>query len=164
MYIKVIDFLLIMIGVSWCQTDSLDPDLFPSCSLSVRAKLFAPDFGETVGRALITATLSTTDGVPIANKEIHMTVSSGMFSCLPPDSFSSADLSSADRYCFVTDEEGKMEVYVAGIPINKPGLVKASFPFGGGVVRASCNFAITKRIAKRKVPDPAVASSSPIDP
>jgi hypothetical protein len=160
MCIKIIAFLLIMIGVSWCQDDGLDSDEFLTCSLSVRAKALAPDFGETVGAALITATLSTIDGVPISNKEIHMTVTSGMFSCLPPDSFSAADLCSADRYCFVTDEEGKMEVYVARIPINKPGIVKAFFPFGDGVVRASCPFAITKRVKKKARPDPAIAAST----
>ena len=160
MCIKVIAFLLIMVGVSWCQSDGLDPDEFLICSLSVRAKALAPDFGETVGSALITAMLSTIDGVPIPNKEIDMTVTSGMFSCLPPDSFSAADLSSADRLCFVTDMEGKMEVYVARIPINKAGIVKASFPFGDGVIKASCPFAITKRVIKKARPDPAMAVST----
>jgi hypothetical protein len=149
-----------MVGVSWSQADSLDYDEFPTCSLSVRAKVLPPDFGETFGRARITATLSTIDGVPIANKEIHMTVTSGVFSCLPPDSFSSVDLNSADRYCFVTDLEGKMEVYVDHIPINKPGIVKASFPFGDGIIKASCSFAITKRIVKKKQPEPVVSASS----
>jgi hypothetical protein len=157
---KVITFLLIVMGVSWCQSDAVDLDEFSTCSLTVRAKVLAPDFGETLGSALITATLSTTDGIPIANKEIHMTVTSGMFSCLPPDSFTAADLNSADRFCFVTDVEGKMEVYVARIPINKPGIVRASFPFGDGVVKASAPFAITKRIVKKNRPDPAVAASA----
>jgi len=164
MCVKSLAFLLILAGVSWCQSDRLDPDVYTTCSLSVRAKVFAPDFGESFGRALITATLCTTDGVPIPNKEINMTVSSGMFSCLPPDSFSAAELSSADHSCFITDVEGKMEVYVARIPINKPGLVKASFPFGDGVVKACCTFAITKRIAKKKRADPAVAASTPTYP
>jgi hypothetical protein len=160
MYIKVFAIALLMLGIAWSRSDSLDLWDFSTCSLSVRAKVLAPDFGETYGRALITATLSTIDGVPIANKEIHMTVTSGVFSCLPPDSFGSEDLSSADRYCFVTDEEGKMEVYVDRIPINRPGVVRASFPFGDGVVRASCSFAITKRIVKRKLPEPAISASS----
>ncbi len=164
MFFKVITCLLFTVGVSWCQNDGADPDEFLTCSLFVRAKALAPDFDEIFGRALITATLSTTDGVPIANKEIHMTVTSGTLSCLPPDSFSAAELSSADRYCFVTDEEGKMEVYVDRVPINKPGIVKASFPFGDGVVRASCSYAITKRVVKRKLPDPAVATSTQINP
>lgn len=164
MYSNVLAFLLILIGVSWCQSDGLDADEFLTCSLSVRAKVIAPDFGEMCGSALITATLSTTDGIPIANKEIHMTVTTGMLSCLPPDSFGAADLSSADRYCFITDLEGKMEVYVARIPINKPGMVKASVPFGDGLVNASCPYAITKRIVRKKRPDPAVATTTQISP
>jgi hypothetical protein len=139
----------------------MDSPEFSTCSLSVRAKVLAPDFGESFGRARITATLSTVDGVPIANKEIQMTVTSGVFSCLPPDSFSSGDLSSADRFCFMTDLEGKMEVYVDRIPINKPGIVKASVPFGDQLVKATCSFAITKRTVKRKRPDPVISDASP---
>jgi hypothetical protein len=160
MPIKVITFLLFALGVSWSQSIDADSDEFSSCSLSIRAKVLAPDFGETFGRALVIATLSTIDGAPIANKEIHMTVTPGVFSCLPPDSFSSMELSSADRYCFITDQEGKMEVYVDRIPINKPGIVKASFPFGEGVIKASCPFAITKRTVKRKLTDPALSVSA----
>jgi hypothetical protein len=152
--------ILFFFGVCLAQDDGLDGAAY-TCSLSVKAKVFAPDFGETQGRALITATLCTTDGVPLTNKEINMTVTSGMFSCLPPDSFSTAELCSADRSCFITDMEGKMQVYVAHVPINKPGIVKASYPFGNGVVRTSCTFAITKRIVKKKRPDPSYAASSP---
>jgi len=154
-----------MAGVSWGQESGLDNDAFSSCSLFIKAKVFAPDFDETEGRALITATLTTTGGLPIPNREINMTVTSGMFSCLPPDSFSSAELSSADRSCFITDVDGKMQVYVAHVPINKPGLVKASCPFGSGMVKTSCTFAITKRLVKKKSrSNPTIASSDPTSP
>jgi hypothetical protein len=84
-----------------------------------------------------------------------------MFSCLPPDTFSAAELSSADRSCFITDMDGKMQVYVDRIPINKPGVVKAFCPFGKEAVKTSCTFAITKRLAKKKSrPNPTIASSA----
>ena len=69
--------LFLMAGVSWGQESGLDNDAFSSCSLFIKAKVFAPDFDETEGRALITATLTTTGGLPIPNREINMTVTSG---------------------------------------------------------------------------------------
>jgi hypothetical protein len=140
--------LLLLCASVWAQDD--DERVYAvSCSLYVRTSPFTPDSGDVSGRAMVNAILCDKSGIPIPGQEITMTVTCGTFSCPSAFSYVPADSVSQDRSCYITDQNGKIEVFLSDIPFNKQGKVKASCTYSGIKVQASSIFLITRKIIKR---------------
>jgi hypothetical protein len=139
---------LIFCAGAWAQDD--DERVYAvSCSLYVKTSPFTPDSGDVSGRAMVNAMLCDKSGIPIPGQEITMTVTCGTFSCPSAFSYVPADPVSQDRSCYITDQNGKIEVFLSDIPFNKQGKVKASCTYSGIKVQASSSFLITRKIIKR---------------
>lgn len=130
-----------------------------SCSLSVKTTVYQADPGDVVGKASIQATLCDKSGTPIPDQTISMTATSGTFTCIPPDGVSG--INTADRSCFVTGPDGKIQVYLVDIPFNKPGRIKAACTYGDFNVHAASSYSITRKLTKKKSPDNSPTATTP---
>ncbi|MBN1129459.1 MAG: hypothetical protein JXA71_10760 [Chitinispirillaceae bacterium] len=122
-----------------------------SCSLYVKTSPFMPDSGDVSGRAMVNAVLCDKSGIPIPGQKIAVTVTCGTLSCPSAFSYLPADSVSQDRSCYISDQNGNIEVFLSDIPFNKPGKVKASCVYGDIKVQASSSFLITRKIIKRGI-------------
>ena len=129
----------------WAQ-DEEDRIFVASCSLSIKTTLYTPDPGDALGKAMIEATLCDRNGIPIPGQEIKMTSTCGNLSCLSLENIGTV---SSKYSCFITEPDGKIQVYLLDIPFNKTGRIKASCTYGDLKVHASSNFLITRKIIKK---------------
>jgi hypothetical protein len=140
--------LLLLSASVWAQDD--DERVYAvSCSLYVKTNPYTPDPGDVSGRAMVEATLCDKSGIPIPGEEIKITTTCGTLSC--PSAFSHApkDSVSQDRSCYITDRDGKIQVFLYDISFNKPGRVKASCVYSEIKVQASSSFLITRKVIKK---------------
>jgi hypothetical protein len=148
--IKLLPLLLLfMFTRSGAQEEQTEvTETVTSCSLSVKITVYSADPGDVVGKASIQATLSDKSGTPITDQTITMSSTSGTFTCIPPEGVNGVN--TADRSCFVTGPDGKIQVYLVDIPFNKPGRIKASCTYGAFDVHASSSYSITRSVNKKK--------------
>ena len=121
-----------------------------SCSLSIKTTVFPPDSSEKTGRGYVEALLCDKNGVPLPNKEITMSTSCGQLSCQAPGWYDDISSISSDRSCFKTGADGRVQVYLANIPFNTRGLIKATSNCDEITVRATGNFQISRKVVKHK--------------
>ncbi|MGA2508109.1 MAG: hypothetical protein ABSF80_11615 [Chitinispirillaceae bacterium] len=144
----ILTALLIVCVRSWAQEED-ERVYVSSCSLFVKITPYTPDSGDVSGKAMIEATLSDKSGIPIPDQEIKLTATCGTLSCLSLDNIGMSGAVSSGRSCFVTDKDGKIQVFLIDIPFNRPGRVKAACIYGNFKVHASCSFSITRKIIKK---------------
>jgi hypothetical protein len=121
-----------------------------SCSLSIKATVFPMDSSDKSGKATIDGLLTDNKGSPLADQTIHISSTNGQFTCMPPVSFSDAEISSSTEGCLKTQEDGTFKIYLVHIPFNKPGKVKASCAYGTFKVSAFGSYSVTKRTKSTK--------------
>jgi len=148
MYRFMLAALLIICVRSWAQEEDERVYVY-SCSLFVKITPYTPDSGDVSGKALIEATLCDKSGIPIPDQEIKLTASCGTLSCLSLDNIGMSGTASSGHSCFVTDKDGKIQVFLIDIPFNRPGRIKAVCTYGNFKVHASCGFSITRKIIKK---------------
>ena len=148
---KTIVFLLaICLHQGICQ-EYEDEEYSYSCSLSISTTVFPPDSNDKTGNGYVEALLCDKNGVPIANKEIRMTVSCGILSCQLPGWYDNVSSISSDKSCFMTGVDGKVQVYLSRIPFNTPGLVKATCACDEIVLKSTSNFMISRKVIRKKI-------------
>jgi hypothetical protein len=141
---------LLFLYVNAFAQDDEEAYTVASCSLAVKTTVYPASAEDRSGRVMIEAFLCDKVGSPIANQEIQMTASSGTFSCIPPESFSSPEDNASDRSCFVTAPDGKIRVYLTSVPFNTQGKLKASASYNGCSVRATSTFSINRNVIKKR--------------
>jgi|WetSurMetagenome_2_1015567.scaffolds.fasta_scaffold169278_3 hypothetical protein len=140
--------VLIFCTQVWAQDE--DERVFAvSCSLYVVTMPYTPDSGDVSGKAIVYATLCDKSGIPIPGQKIKMTATCGTLSCPSMGIYESAVSTSPENACFITGSNGKIEVFLSGIPFNRPGRIKASCTYSDIKVSASSSFSITKKIIKK---------------
>jgi hypothetical protein len=97
-----------------------------SCSLSMKITVFQPDTADNSGRGYVEVFLCDKNGVPVPNKEVKMVASCGRLSCQAPGWYDDINSISSDKTCFITGANGRVQVYLADVPFNTQGRVKAT--------------------------------------
>ncbi len=129
-----------------------------SCSLSVKTTVFPVDSSDKFGKVTIDALLTDNKGNPIADQVIQVTATNGTLTCMPPVSFSGAEISSGTEGCLKTQEDGTVRIYLVHIPFNSPGKVKANCTYGTFKVSAFGTYSVmkfTKSPKKKRLKKPA---------
>jgi hypothetical protein len=121
-----------------------------SCSLSIKATVFPVDSSDKFGKATIEALLTDNKGNPLPDQTIQVTATNGTFTCMPPVSFSDAEVSSSVEGCLKTQEDGTIKIYLVHIPFNRPGNVKAFCTYGNFKVSAIGAYSVTKFVKSSK--------------
>jgi hypothetical protein len=115
-----------------------------SCSLSIKTNVLPVDSSDKFGKVSIEALLTDNKGNPLPDQQILVTSTNGTFSCMPPVSFSNAEISSSVEGCLRTQEDGTVKIYLVAIPFNRPGKVKAFCTYGNFKVSAVGSYSIKK--------------------
>jgi hypothetical protein len=115
-----------------------------SCSLSIKTNAYPVDSTDKFGKVSIEALLTDNKGNPLADQKIQITATNGTLSCMPPVSFSGAEVSSSVEGCLTTQEDGTIKIYLVHIPFNRPGKVKAFCTYNNFRVSAIGAYSITK--------------------
>jgi hypothetical protein len=97
-----------------------------SCSLSMKITVFQPDTADNSGRGYVEVSLCDKNGIPVPNKEVKMVASCGMLSCQAPGWHDDVNSLSTGNTCFTTGADGRAQVYLANVPFNTQGWVKAT--------------------------------------
>lgn len=139
---------LISCASVWAQDD--DEQVYVvSCSIYVKTTPYTPDPGDVSGKAIVEAMLCDKSGIPIPVQEIKMTATCGTLSCPQTAIYNTSGAVSAENSCFITGNDGKIQVLLSDIPFNKPGRVNASCTYGDFKVHASSSFSITRKTIKK---------------
>jgi hypothetical protein len=115
-----------------------------SCSLSIKTTAYPVDSSDKFGKVTIEALLTDNKGNPLPGQQIRITATNGAFTCMPPVSFSDAEISSSVEGCLQTQEDGTVKIYLVHIPFNQPGNVKAMCAYGNFKVSAVGAYVIKK--------------------
>lgn len=121
-----------------------------SCSLSLKTTVFPPDTSEKTGRGYVEALLCDKNGIPIPNKEIRIVTSCGQLSCQAPGWYDDISSISTDRSCYMTGADGKIQVYLANVPFNTQGFIKATSACDEITVNATGHFKISRTSVRSK--------------
>jgi len=139
-----------MAMTSWLWAQDEDERVYAvSCSLYVLTMPYTPDSGDVSGKAIVEATLCDRSGIPIPGQEIKMTTTCGTLSCPSRGIYETAGKASPENACFITGQDGKIQVFLSDIPFNNPGKVKASCTYSNIKVHASSRFSIIRKIIKK---------------
>jgi hypothetical protein len=115
-----------------------------SCSLSIKTNAYPVDSTDKFGKVSIEALLTDNKGNPLPDQKIQISVTNGTLSCMPPVSFSDAEVPTGTEGCLTTQEDGTIKIYLVHIPFNRPGKVKAFCTYGNFKVSAFGAYSITK--------------------
>lgn len=115
-----------------------------SCSLSIKTNVLPVDSSDKFGKVAIEALLTDNKGNPLADQQIQINATNGVFTCMPPVSFSDAETPSSLEGCLRTQEDGTVKIYLVHIPFNRPGNVKAFCTYGNFKVSAVGSYSIKK--------------------
>jgi hypothetical protein len=142
--------LLTLCAGAWAQ-DEEERVYVSSCSLFVKVTVYTPDSGDRSGKAMVEASLSDKNGLPIPDRKLSLTATCGTLTC-PQQTGQWIDSTGQTpaQSCFVTGNDGKVLVFLVDIPFNKPGRVKASCLWGNSKVQASTGFSITRKVIRKK--------------
>jgi hypothetical protein len=141
--------MLLCVYQAYGQMDE-ETEFAYSCSLSIKTTVFPPDTGDKTGRGYIEALLCDKNGVPIANKEVKIVTSCGMLSCQAPGWYDDISSISSDRSCFMTGADGRIQVYLANVPFNTQGRIKATSACDEITVTATGSFMISRKSTKKR--------------
>jgi hypothetical protein len=121
-----------------------------SYSLFIRATVYPFTTLDVSGHGKVEAVLRNNKGAPIPGQEIELISTCGNFSCKLPDVEGEPDTVSFDRSCLFTGNNGKILVYLIGIPFNAQGMVTASCIYRDVSLKASCTFWVKRMVIKNK--------------
>jgi hypothetical protein len=139
----VVVVLLLLVSLSWAQEEE-EIITETSCSLSIKTIVLPVDSQDNTGKVEIEALLTDNKGQPLEGQDIRMTATNGTLTCMPPTSFSHAEIPTGTEGCLKTQEDGTVRIYLVNIPFNRPGQVKAFCTYGDFKVSAIGAYSIKK--------------------
>jgi hypothetical protein len=148
MQILVLIIALSMPLCAWAQDEEITETVTASsCSLFVKTQVRPVFITEQYGQVQVDATLCDKDGVPISDREINLTSTTGTLACLPSDSVL-APGDSLKGPCFVTSGNGTITMFLIHVPFNKPGRVTATCSYRGFTLKSMSSYVITRKTVK----------------
>jgi hypothetical protein len=120
-----------------------------SCSLSMKITVFPPDTVDNSGRGYVEVFLCDKNGVPVPNQELKIVSSCGILTCQAPGWHDDNSSLSSDKACFITGADGRAQVYLANVPFNTPGRVKATSLCNNINVSGSGTFKLSRTSTKK---------------
>lgn len=120
-----------------------------TCSISVSLSVLPdPDLTKPTGRGKVVVTLCDNDGSPYREQTVELSANAGTFACQLPEEKTDGEEPESD--CFTTGDDGKANLFLINIPLNRQVQVKAAYDCGDYTVNSTASLVISRGKAKRK--------------